>query len=212
MAYAVEHGIWPRPKPQPATGGDGAAPATGGDSVAIGGTGSTQPASISGGSLGARPPDDDTAAEGTTAFTAEGLLREALIRLWEQARARKVERIGRLVVRLFDPTDAFRLLGVIAAVRGADEKQVVIEGGYETTSGSSFEIAYVGTPQDAQPLKDFLEPQLRAADTKDLKARFAMTFKDGLPMTGDAAEKLTEQLTRFATGAAYVEATAEAAA
>ena len=212
MAYAVEHGIWPRPKPQPTTGGDGAAPATGGDSVAIGGTGSTQPTSISGGSPGARPPDDGTAAEGTTAFTAEGLLREALIRLWEQARARKVERIGRLVVRLFDPTDAFRLLGVIAAVRGADEKQVVIEGGYETTSGSSFEIAYAGTPQDAQPLKDFLEPQLRAADTKDLKARFAMTFKDGLPMTGDAAEKLTEQLTRFATGAAYVEATAEAAA
>jgi len=43
-----------------------------------------------------------------------------------------------------------------------------------------------------------------------MQARFELGFTEGLTLSGDAVEKLTEQLTRFATGAAYVEATAEA--
>ena len=77
-------------------------------------------------------------------------------------------------------------------------------------AGSSLAIEYRGTPADAQPLKDFLEPQLRAAKEKNMEARFEIGFSEGLPLSGDAPEKLTEQLTRFATGSAYVEAMAEA--
>jgi hypothetical protein len=113
---------------------------------------------------------------------------------------------------MFDAGDAFRLIGVVAAVRGADGKKVHLEGGYETTSGSTVEIRYEGSPTDAQPLKEFLDPQLRAASEKTLEARFEITFNEGLPISGDGTDKLTEQLTRFATGAAYVEATAEAKA
>jgi hypothetical protein len=51
---------------------------------------------------------------------------------------------------------------------------------------------------------------LRAAREKTMQARFEVGFSDGLPKSGDAPEKMTEQLTRFATGSAYVEATAEA--
>jgi hypothetical protein len=39
-----------------------------------------------------------------------------------------------------------------------------------------------------------------------------IAFAEGLGLNGDAPEKLTEQLTRFATGSAYVEAIAEAKA
>ena len=42
--------------------------------------------------------------------------------------------------------------------------------------------------------------------SKDLAAGFQLTFAEGLSMHGDAAEKLTERLSRFASGAAYVSA------
>jgi hypothetical protein len=43
-----------------------------------------------------------------------------------------------------------------------------------------------------------------------LNVTHLLVFADGLPVAGDAPEKLAEKLTRFATGAAFVEASAEA--
>jgi hypothetical protein len=221
MAYAKDHSIWPRPAPKPAGGGAGAAnagsgqpefPSSGTGGTSTGGFGESRsggiaypPGGSSAGGTSSPPPPPEQRP-----FSAEGLLKEALIRLWEQARARKVELLGKLTIRLFDPADAFRLLNVIGGIRNAGEKTVVFEGEYETTGGSTFALEYRGTPGDAQPLKEFLEPQLRAAKEKSMQARFEVTFTEGLAMAGDAAEKLTEQVTRFATGSAYVEATAEA--
>ena len=198
MAYAKNVGVWPRkpaepPEPQPT------APAQGG---------TTEPA---GGGPVPPPGPPHTTGAGSGSFTAEGILREALVRLWEQARAKKVEAIESLTIRLFEAGDAFRLLGAIGAVSGAD-RIVTFEGGYETRDGGTFELEFRGPVPDAQPVREFLEPQLRDASSTDLKAGFELTFEDGLPMNGDAAEKLTERLSRFASGAAYVSATAEAKA
>ena len=55
----------------------------------------------------------------TGSFTAEGILKEALIRLWEQARANEVDKIGVLTIRMFEAGDAFRLLGAVGAVPGS---------------------------------------------------------------------------------------------
>ena len=145
----------------------------------------------------------------TGSFTAEGILKEALIRLWEQARANEVDKIGVLTIRMFEAGDAFRLLGAVGAVPGAG-KIVTIAGGYETREGGSFELDFRGPVTDAQPVREFLEPQLRDASSKTLDTGFELTFTDGLSMQGDGAEKLTERLSRFASGAAYVSATAEA--
>ena len=142
------------------------------------------------------------------AFTAEGVLKEALVQLWEKARTKKAENIGVLTIRMFEAGDAFRLLGAVGAVSGA-EKSITITGGYETREGGSFQLEFHGPVPDAQPVKEFLEPQLRDASSKDIEARFQLTFAEGLSMQGDAAEKLTERLARFASGAAYVSATAE---
>jgi hypothetical protein len=208
MAYARDHNIWPRPAPKPA-GGEPAATSGGGqpDSFPTGSTsGGGGGFSAGTGGTTSTPP----LPAGAPGFTAEGLLKEALIQLWEKARSRRVELIGSLAIRLFDAADAFRLLSVVAGIRGADRKTAVFEGEYETSAGSTLAIEYRGSPADAQPLKDFLEPQLRAAKEKTMQARFEIGFGEGLPLSGDAPEKLTEQLTRFATGSAYVEATAEA--
>ena len=138
-------------------------------------------------------------------------MREALVRLWEQARGKSVEKLGHLHIRLFEAADAFRLLSVVGAISEAT-KTVTIEGGYETQDGGSFELNFSGPVADAQPVREFLEPQLRAAAATELRAAFALTFPDGLPLQGDAPEKLTERLCKFASGAAYVSATAEAQA
>ena len=132
-----------------------------------------------------------------------------MVQLWEQARGKRVAAIGTLTIRMFDASDAFRLLGAVGSVSGA-ERVVVITGGYQTRDGSTFELAFRGQVSDAQPLKEFLEPQLRDASDKTIEATFELTFEKGLPMQGDAADALTNRLCRFASGAAYVSATAEA--
>ena len=200
MVYAKHVGIWPRPKPgEPVPDKDKDKPT--GDPGAIPGGGS-------GPGAGTEPVGGHPVGEAPGSISAEGVLKEALVQLWEQARAKEFENIGILTIRMFEAGDAFRLLGAVGAVSGA-EKTVTITGGYETREGGSFELEFRGPVPDAQPVKEFLEPQLRDATSKNLQAGFVLTFAEGLSMRGDAAEKFTERLSKFASGAAYVSATAE---
>ena len=200
IAFAKNARIWPRPTPgeELSTEGSGDEPSRPGGA----------PTAVSGAGPGVEPVGSHPPGVVPGSFTAEGVLKEALIQLWEQARAKDVEAVGVLTIRLFEAGDAFRLLGAVGAVSGA-EKIVTIDGGYETRDGGSFGLEFRGSVPDAQPLKEFLEPQLRDAANKNLEAGFALTFTEGLPMQGDAPEELTERLARFASGAAYVSATAE---
>jgi hypothetical protein len=201
MVYAREQGIWPRKKAEPYDstfdgpddkgGTDEGGPDDGGQTGPVDGRGGGQGTLI-------KP-----------AFRAEAPLREALTVLWEQARGARVDELSWVSLRVFDTTDAFRLLVAINGVSGA-QKQVTLSAEYETAEGSSLSLKFEGQPDDAQPLKDFLEPPFRASTEKDLRTVYTLTFKDGLPLDGDAPERLTERLARFATGAALVEASAEA--
>ena len=189
MAFARNRGLWPRKKPDgpdPPPPSPPPLPKPDPDPPVI------------------PPPPPD-------ALTAEGVLRDALTQIWEQARGRGLDRIGRLTIRMFEAGDAFRLLGSVGAVQGA-ERVVTLAGGYETRDGGSFQIEFRGPVADAQPVREFLEPQLRDASARNLEAGFELTFAEGLAMTGGAAEKFTERVSRFAGGAAYVSATAYAAA
>ena len=85
-----------------------------------------------------------------------------------------------------------------------------LSGGYVTTEGGEMQLEFKGAPNDALPVKDFLVPQLNAARERDVQATFILTFNPGMPLAGDAAEKLGERLAKFVSGAAYVSATAEA--
>ena len=133
MTYAKNKGVWPRSKPAPpAPGGEGADPSD-------------------------RPPEESPPSKPTeyppaererVSFSAEGLLKEALMRLWKQVRAGGVDQIGVLAIRLFEARDASRLLGAVGAVSGAN-KTVTFEGGYETRNGGSFEPEFRGPVVDA---------------------------------------------------------------
>ena len=203
MAFAKSRGIWPRPAPETSEPGPVDPPGGGGG----GSTFTHTPGSSSVREGDAQPYGDETPSG---ALSAEGVLKDALTQIWEQARGRGIARIGVLTIRMFEAGDAFRLLGSVGGVRGA-EKVVSFVGGYETRDGGSFQVEFRGPVTDAQPVREFLEPQLRDARTRNLEAGFDLTFADGLSMSGDAAETFTERLSRFAGGAAYVSATAHAA-
>jgi len=103
------------------------------------------------------------------------------------------------------------MLSSVNAEKGCS-KQVKLAGGYVTQDGGEMQLEFTGMPGDAIPVKDFLVPQLNAARERDVQATFILRFDPSLPLAGDAAEKLAERLAKFASGAAYVSATAEAVA
>jgi hypothetical protein len=190
MQFAKEKGIWPRPTSESAGGG--------GD----GQVRDPQP-------IPPQPQPPTPLPPG--ALTAEGVLKAALTELWEKARAAKFTQVKVLSVRLFDATDAFRMLSSVNAEKGCT-KQVKLSGGYVTQEGGEMQLEFTGLPSDAMPVKDFLVPQLNAARERDVQATFILSFDPGLTLAGDSAEKVAERLAKFASGAAYVSATAEAVA
>jgi hypothetical protein len=191
MSYAREHGIWPRPKEPAAEPGEAG------------------PGAPTGGEVAPPPPlPPPTPVAGSLA--AEGVLREALTRIWEQARTRRVARIALLRIRIFEGGGAFRFIVAASSLAGT-QKHVSISSEYETTEGASFTCEFRGPLPEVLPVKDFLEPQLRAARNKETTAQIELRFDGGLNLSDDAAEKLTERLTRQPMGAAYVEAIAEIA-
>lgn len=200
ITFAKDRGIWPR---KAESGIEGAASKTTPTSSSTGSGTAGAGGAASLGSGVASPP------AGVRTFSAEAPLREALTRVWEDARRAKVAKLALLRLRVFEISDAFRLLSAIGTVSDAD-KSVEMTAEYETSEGSSMRLEFRGKPSDALPLKDYLEPQFRAASEKDLNSNFHLAFKNGLDLTGDHPEKLAEKLARFAMGAAFIEAYAEA--
>ena len=191
MAYARKELIWPRPSKEELEPGT--------------------PSEIRDRPGGAETPPSFGFAVATAPaeFSAEGPFNEALIKLWEQARDRRVEALATLTISMFEARDAFPMVNAVNAVAGAT-KTIRFAGGYETRDGGGLELEFNGPPSDAQPVREFLQPQFRDAAESTIEAAFCLEFTDGLPLDGDAPEQLAEQLTRFAGGAAHVSASARA--
>lgn len=164
------------------------------------------------------PPDDPDDPDpplppktpGPNEFAAEGPFGEALKKLWEKVRDGKVDALDRLDIQLFESRDTFPMVRAVNAVAGAT-KTVQLHGGYETPDGGQFALVeFNGSPSDAQPVREFLEPQFRAAASADIEATFTVHFTAGLSMSDNDPEALAEQLTRYASGAAHVTGSAVA--
>jgi hypothetical protein len=158
-----------------------------------------------GGGPGPAPP-----VPGVLQFSAEAPLKQALTTIWEDARSKKVAKLRAVWLRVFDKGDAFKLLSAAKQVANA-ERKVELTAQYETKAASLLELEFKGALDDAEPLNEFLESQFRGAADTDLTVRYEFVFTNGLDLSTDAPEKLTERLARFASGAAYVAAEAESA-
>jgi hypothetical protein len=191
--YAEENGIWPRPKPpEPPTEADG---------------GPEPPTAGPISTTTEEPPTPPPVPEG--AIEKEGVLREALLRVFEEARKRGWTAIGRLVLRPFDARDALTLAGLAAHVPDA---QTSANGAiaYETGSGATCDIRFEGPLGDFRPVREFLQTALRQAKDTDTRLGLAFDFASGLPLEGTRVDDLVERLTRAGAGAAQVTAIAEA--
>lgn len=203
--YAKESGIWPR-QPKPLT--QPSSPSSSGSSFKDGpgsytGAGSGQTGIID---APISPPLDLPIKPRT--IKHEAPLRQALTQVWEDARSFGIQRISQMTVRVFDVSDAFKLMGAIAKV-SSGQITVRLEASYETQGGSNLELEFEGVIADISPIQEFLRSQFRASAETSLNTVFTITYAEGLSLTGGEPETFTDQLARFATGTALVEVTAE---
>lgn len=83
---------------------------------------------------------------------------------------------------------------------------VTIKGSYVTSEGAECDVEFRGPLADAQPVKEFLDPQFRDATEQSLEAEYELRFDPGLPVKGDEISNLSAKLTKFVSGSAAVEA------
>ena len=194
MADAKKKGVWPRPEQQPKEAED---PKAADQSVL--GTELT-PTDLHGAADG----EEEPSAVGP--FEAEAPFREAIVRVWEQARDRGCRQIEKLVVRVFEADEALRVMSVVGSLPGAT-KTVALQGSYETPDGSSLDLEFAGSIEDADPVKEFLRSQMRAATRTSLELRYELAFEDGLTTDEDGPKMIIDRLSRFVSGSTVVSAT-----
>ena len=142
--------------------------------------------------------------DGIPVFTAEGILRAALLQLWEEAEAHKdVRAIGEIRIRIFDAELGFRLLRAGGSVPKA-RTTAAITASCESENGGSLGLEFKGPTSEARPVTEFLAPQFRAARETDATISLTLSFADGLALDGPDPKKLTERLAKFVKGAAHV--------
>jgi hypothetical protein len=138
---------------------------------------------------------------------AEDVLKAALTRLLEQARLNGIRSLATLTIRPFDKSDALKLMPLVKSIPNAS-KRVEMTASFVTAGGSTADISFKGDIEDAIALKDYLEPQFRAASDSDAAVSFLLRFEPPLAVQGPSAEGLIQRLTRLVSPSAHVLATA----
>lgn len=191
-SYAEDHGIWPRPAPTPTP------TPTGGGTSPSGGSAPT--------SYGAFTPGPAPAVNEPDIIQAEDVLKAALNRIFEQARNNGALTFRSMTIRPFDKGDALKLIPLVKSVPNAT-KRIELEASFETPSQSEASVAFKGDLDDAAPLKDYLEPQFRAASDSDASVTFILHFDPPLAVQGAGADGIVQRLTRLVSPVAHVLAT-----
>lgn len=137
---------------------------------------------------------------------AEDVLKAALTRVFDLARHNGALTLDSMTIRPFDKSDALKLVALVQSVPNAS-KRIDLEASYETKAKSMVSISFKGDPDDVVPLKDFLEPQFRAAVESDASISFFLHFEPPLAVHGQAADALVQRLTRLVSPSAHVLAT-----
>ena len=198
--HARENRIWPRevaPRPD-TTSGDGTTPSTGG-------TDRPQPSPETTDCTSS--PSAGTQDSPVREIAHEGLLKEALTRIWEDARMAGFAAIGEMQITLYDIKDAFVLLGSIGTLTQCDKK-VQLDSSLETRDGSTLSLTFEGTHAAALQIREFLLAQFRAAADKTMTMLVTLSFSDGLSLLPPATEEFTAKLTRIGGITAFVRVTA----
>lgn len=204
MEDANKKKLWPRPEPEPdpgptppppvdAGGGEPGPPGVGVDT----GGGAR-------GTGGATPPVDPPKPD----LHAEGPLKQALTNLFDKARQHKVKALKSLTMRLFDPTGAWGCHTAAATYRKA-QVECMLEVKFDGEGVTAFEIHFEGSLAKANPVKQFLDNQLRQADgERDFEASYTLCFETPLSTSQASGDEFIQSMTKYAGAEAFVEAEA----
>lgn len=191
-SYAEDHGIWPRPTPVPT-------PSQIDGITAPAGTPTSTP-------YGVPEPGSARGAHSPGTIETEDVLKAALNRVFEQARNSGVQSLGTLTIRPFDKGDALKLVPLVNSVPNAS-KRIELEASFETPGKSEASVAYKGELDGAAALRDYLEPQFRAAADSDASVAFVLCFDPPMAVNGASVDGLVQRLTRLVSPVAHVIAT-----
>jgi hypothetical protein len=198
--FAEQSGLWPR-LPKEAAPGQPAA-AEHGIAVPAIGLGSGVPPYANG-------PLQPPGRVADKPLQAEGPLREALGVVFGRCRESKFARLSALSVQCFDASDLFRLLPAANSVAQAT-KHVELAIEVEMSEGGMLSVSFSGPLNEAQLVREFIQPQLASAKDKNASSLLVtLRYAQGLPLDGDGPERLVEQLTRVGNAAVFVTAVAE---
>ncbi|MDM8543814.1 DUF499 domain-containing protein [Desulfococcaceae bacterium HSG9] len=138
---------------------------------------------------------------------AEGPLRQALVQLFEKARACNVNELVSLTIRFFEYKGAWMLQQTLSTYRDADIScKFDIE--IESKGVESFKVHFAGALSKAGTVRSFMEPQLRMAEGHTFDANFQLVFKNTFATSKDKADAFIETMTRYGGAEAYIEAQA----
>lgn len=151
-------------------------------------------------------PDDDDPLKSKSTGTKEvpadlngsGVVQEALVELWDKARANKVTTIESIDIHVDSAEHSTAMLRAVRVIRNST-KSVVLNGGYENSQRGSLTLDFNGSYEEAQLVQEFLSQQFKGATDKQLTAKIKVTFDDGLEVDSDAPNYITERLVKVAS-------------
>ena len=141
----------------------------------------------------------------TGVVQAEDVLKAALTQVFEKARGKGAATLDSMNIRPFDKSDALKLIPLVKSIPNCS-KRIELDASFETATGSEATVTFRGDLDDATPLKDYLEPQFRAAKETDASMLFQLRFDPPLAVQGPSAEGLIQRLTRLVSPVAEVQA------
>ena len=133
------------------------------------------------------------------------MLKAALAQVFEKARNNGALTFGSMNIRPYDKGDALKLIPLVKSVPNCT-KRIELEASFETSAGSEASVTFKGDLEDATPLKDYLEPQFRAATETDASIIFRLHFDPPLSVQSKAEDELVKRLARLVSPVAHIQA------
>jgi len=151
------------------------------------------------------PPKPPKPPQKPVEFTTEGPLNQALTELWEKVRKADVKSLQKLIVKFYEASAAAKVHQAVATLRDV-EITCLYEVSIEAEGITKLEIKYEGDVAKANQVRAFVDQQVRASKECDFEATYTMVFPEGLSLAKGVPETFQQNLTRYGSGEAYVEA------
>jgi hypothetical protein len=186
--HARKHGLWPRkPKAEEQSAPPGSPPSRPGGTP--------------------KPSPPSTEPRTAAAFKEEAPLREALTKIFEQARKNKVDSLAWMSIRFFEPQGAWNLHAALSTQKDS-EVTCNFQVSLSDDGTEEFAVRFRGTYAKASQVKSMIEKPLLAAKSANVDLEYRLVFKALLPTSESAATAFIAAVTKYGAATAYVEAEA----